>query len=98
MSGKTEVSAATDFYAELLASVPNALKGLAWQQPIRDDLWYDGTTILAGVRFIDKWQKTHWDFAVVTVRCDEDFFQLEVEGEEWGWHYDDVELLCVIEA
>lgn len=41
----------------------------------------------------DDWQ---YDFAVVTVNCDEYYFRLFVEDEYWGWEFSDADWYCLI--
>lgn len=68
-------------------------------------LFEDGDTYLVGLRAnhsraTEKRSATpdgvFWEWAVVTIRCDEDYFEVyEVETQEpWGWGWQDVEVWC----
>lgn len=69
------------------------------------ELFEDGDTYLVGLRVnysraTDKRSATpegaFWEWAVVTIRCDEDYFEVyEAETQEpWGWVWEDVEVWC----
>jgi hypothetical protein len=34
--------------------------------------------------------KPSWEIAVITIRCDEDFFDVLLDGALWGWNWSDV--------
>ena len=54
--------------------------------------------ILAAVAVCHDGDRNGWryEFAVVQVRCDEHYFNLEVEGEYWGWEIDDIDFFVPI--
>ena len=33
----------------------------------------------------------YWEYAVIRVECDEEFFEVTCDGESWGWEWDDVD-------
>lgn len=82
--------------SELINELPQALRALPWQRATPKDVWEDGSVLLAAVPVVGPHGKTWWEFAVVTIVCDDDYFRLEVEGEEWGWNYSAIDLVIQI--
>lgn len=60
--------------------------------------WEDGTQFLAAVPVQSRHARGKWsyEYSIVTVKCDEHFFELECEGESWGWSLDDVDFFIVL--
>lgn len=54
----------------------------------------DGDTYLVAVAIMDHRYspaKVVWELAVITIKCDEDYFAIEnSDGDPWGWDWDDV--------
>lgn len=50
----------------------------------------DGDQYLVALRIKDG-SKLYWEYSVITVRCDEDYFDCQCNGESWGWDWDCVE-------
>lgn len=62
--------------------------------PIKPDATYcDGEQWLMAVPVCNESARDGWDYelAVVTIRCDDDYFCVECEGDLWGWEIDDVD-------
>ena len=82
---------------ELIATLPESVRYLNWTEPKESDRWSDGSVLLAALRVRDRIsQKTYWELSIVTIKIDvfdeHSYFELEVEGEVWGWDYDDIDL------
>lgn len=76
---------------------PVALAELKWREPSLDQLWQDGTQILAAVRMRDsRWNRECWEYSVVTIHADEGRFDLECNNEPWGWDYDSIHYFVVL--
>jgi hypothetical protein len=70
----------------------------AWLQPHPATTYEDQSQLLVAVpvcnRFSDGW---HYEYEVVTVCCDSDYFSLEdANGDAWGWSYDDIDFFAVL--
>lgn len=71
------------------ADLPTAIE---WHDATGVLIWEDGTQILTVVECRDtrRGSRIYSAFDVVTIRCDEGYFELECNGEPWGWDYDDI--------
>lgn len=77
--------------------LPDTVSGLKWEKPEPDQYWEDCTQILAAVPVIDRrTNRSYVEFSVVTIRCDEGYFNLECNGEPWGWDYSDIALFVFL--
>lgn len=54
-------------------------------------LFYDGDQYLVALQVSYRGGPAYWEYAVIRVRCDEDYFSLELDGEPWGWEWEAVE-------
>jgi len=74
------------------SKLPTVLESLPWVSPQPSDLFWDQTQLLVAVpvtnRYGDGW---YYEISCVTVHCDEDYFNVDLHGEDWGWSWDDVE-------
>lgn len=79
--------------------LPKALQVLPWRlmadEP-EDRLWGDCDRLLVAVPVRDNRhsKEAGWSYeiSVVVIRCDEDFFAVELPGgESWGWDFGDIE-------
>ena len=57
--------------------------------------WEDGTQLLVAVP-IDSKPKWIYELNVVTIKCDEHFFELKCNDEPWGWTMEDVDFFIVL--
>lgn len=76
------------------SKLPKSLITLDWQ-PLPKE-WLDGDKFLVAVPVCtdDKKPEGEWyyDIEVVSIRCDEDSFEvLDSYGEDWGWEIYDVD-------
>lgn len=55
------------------------------------ELFENGDQYLVAVHCGPNGGPYRWEYAVVRVDCDEGRFALNVDGEPWGWEWDDVE-------
>lgn len=68
--------------------LPKCVTG--WMQFSQGELFEDGTKLLTAVPICGIGDKWHYQYEVVTISCDEDFFNLEdANGDAWGWDLDD---------
>lgn len=54
-------------------------------------LFYDGDQYLVALQVGQGVGTYHWEYYVVRVRCDEDYFDVTLDGDSWGWSWEDVE-------
>jgi hypothetical protein len=78
---------------------------VGWQAMDTKRLWNDCTQLLVAVpvqsrirnsrmRAVDDW---FYEFSVVVIRCDEDFFDIETtDGDAWGWDLDSVDFYVIL--
>ena len=79
------------------ALVPVA--GMKWREPSLNQKWYDGTQILAAVLVRDsRWDKTYWEYSVVTINADDGRFDLECNGDPWGWDYASIQWFILLDG
>lgn len=86
----------TSELSELIDELPQSLRSLPWKIPTPQDVWDDGSVLLVAIPIVGLYGKTWWELAVATVVCDDDYFRLEVDGEEWGWNYAAIDLVVQI--
>ena len=87
------------------SKLPKVLQSLPWLEYKQSDEFCDGMQLLCAVPVCirdghrslrlnaDTWR---YEMAVVTVRCDEHYFMVEVDGEPWGWEIYDVDFYLVL--
>lgn len=74
------------------AKLPIPLQSLDWQLRTDDDLFYDGDQVLVAVPVRDRYGGGwYYELSVITVHCDEGYFDADLHGESWGWSWSDVE-------
>lgn len=89
-----------------ITKLPEVLQSLPWEVPTEYDLFYDGDHVLAAVPVIgtgarrgcgkpDGWR---YEIAVVRIECDEDYFDVSLDGEPWGWGWGDVDFYVRLSA
>ena len=67
-------------------------------------LWNDGTQLLVAVPVNNVIRNTlargpdwYYEFSVIVIRCDEDFFDIEsTDGDAWGWELDCVDFYVIL--
>ncbi|MHC4371266.1 MAG: hypothetical protein ACYSW8_26940 [Planctomycetota bacterium] len=81
------------------SKLPKVLASLPWEQMTEEHLeqgWYDMDEYLVAVPVLGH-RSGHrpgdwgYELSVVTVRCDEDYFAVLIEGDSWGWDMSDVD-------
>lgn len=69
---------------------PPAVGQWSWQQSHGTE-FTDGDQYLVAVPVKDRFgKKWHYEYSIVTIRCDSGFFGLTCNDEPWGWDWDDV--------
>jgi len=72
-----------------LTKMPGSLRGCPWLPVQAAKEWYDGQEILAAVPICLNSSKPElgwkYEFDVVTIECDDDYFACRVNGETWEW-------------
>ena len=68
--------------------------------------WQDGMQLLCAVPICNRLNDRmvehpdnnwHWEYDVVVIRCDENYFNLENNnGDTWGWELSDVEFYIIL--
>lgn len=86
--------------AEKRKRIPKALQGLDWQYGTIED-FTNGDELLVAVGIcIDKFGRHttlkksddwRYEFSIVTIEADEDYYRITLDGDSWGWERDDVE-------
>jgi len=76
-----------------LDSIPASLRSLNWKLMAPSLPWWNGQALLVALPICDDkdWTKWWYEFHVVTIKCDEDYFAIELAGDPWGWDLDDVD-------
>lgn len=74
-------------------SIPASLRSLAWKPMDQSRTWWDGQTLLVALPICDDKDTSKWwyEFHVVTIKCDEDYLNVELAGDPWGWELNDVD-------
>lgn len=82
------------------SKIPPSLQSLAWVERSDDDVYLDGSVLLAAVPvYKDSSQPDagwYYAFDVVHIACDVDYFAVECNDEPWGWNMSDVDWYVVI--
>ena len=79
-----------------IQKIPTSLRPCKWE-PYRHDIeWWDGETILAAVPVRDKPDGWHYEFTVVSIRCDVDGVDAICNGETWDWDVGDIDFFVRI--
>lgn len=70
---------------------PSRLRQIGQWQPVpQDAVWEDGTQLLVAVPIVGdgNW---YYEYNVIEIQCDEDYFNLECNGDPWGWLWEDID-------
>lgn len=75
--------------------LPRQLRSLMWMNT-PEKQWHDGDTAIVAVPVCDHSKRPDgpwsYELSVVTIRCDEHYFRVELStGDEWGWELDDAD-------
>lgn len=64
-----------------------------WRKIDPEQVFHDGDQLLVAVSVRSRFEpnKFYWDYAVVRISCDEDHFDVDTDGRDWGWSWSDVE-------
>jgi len=83
-----------------ITKIPESLRALDWKPmpSYPDNEWWDGQVLLVSLPICDDKDRRKWwyEFHVVTIECDEDYFKVKLDGEPWGWELDDADYYVVI--
>lgn len=84
-----------------LDKIPDSIRCLEWKTFDGRERFFDGQVILAAVPVCNNYREPlggwHYQFCVVTIRCDEDYWSLENEdGDVWGWDETDIDFYATI--
>ncbi len=77
--------------------LPKCVTG--WKRFDKSDVFEDGSQLLVAVPINDRHstkRKWYYEYSVVVVKCDEDFFDLECNDESWGWSIFDVDFYVLL--
>lgn len=56
------------------------------------DQFEDGSQYLVAVQIVsERTPPYEWEYSVITIKADEGRFDIECNGESWGWLWEDVE-------
>ena len=82
-----------------LTRIPKPLQSLDWQ-PMIEKTWYSTDELLVAVPIKDQRPNPEYpwtyEFAVVTIDCDEDFFSVKCDDEIWCWGLSDCDYYVLI--
>lgn len=81
------------------SKIPESLADLNWKVPSEDAVYEDGDEYLVAVGVCDRTDYAttwHYEFAVVTIKCDENYFRLECDDETWCWELEDIDAMVRI--
>jgi hypothetical protein len=71
--------------------IPNSLRGLGWVPAATHSVFYNGQELLIAVPVCSMnggpWR---YELFVVVIDCDEDHFDLKLDGELCEWEWEDV--------
>lgn len=72
--------------------MPDTILPLPWK-PREDhpELFFDGDQYLVALQCGRDGGPHYWEYSVVRIYCDEDYFQVDCNDEPWGWQWEDVE-------
>ena len=76
-----------------IAEIPGSLCLLKWKPMDLSKHWQDGQLLLVALPICDDKDRTKWwyEFHVVTIKCGEDYFSIELSGDPWDWELSDVD-------
>lgn len=64
---------------------------LAKWKPLPEGMvWEDGTQILVAVPIVGN-KDWYYEYSVLTIKCDEYYFELECDDGPWGWEWTDID-------
>ena len=79
--------------------MPKPLQSLEWQ-PMTEKAWLSTDELLVAVPIKDQRPNPQhpwvYEFAVVQISCDEDYFEVNLDGEIWGWELSDCDYYVLI--
>lgn len=78
---------------ERMTAEAQAASKLPWREAIQDQKFEDGDMILVAVPLHED-SGGGYDYAALSVHCDEHYFELKCDDEAWGWTWGDVEFWC----
>ena len=80
--------------SDLFPKMPKSLISADWRRMDVDREWEDGTVLLVAVPVYRRGEsKWHYEFAVVTIHCDEGNFGVYLDDDSpWGWDLSDVDV------
>ena len=61
-----------------------------WQPIPQDAAWEDGTQLLVAVPIVGD-KDWYYEYSVIEIKCDEDYFELECNQDHWGWTWHDID-------
>ena len=86
----------------LTAALQPPTREIPWKRFDRQQGCYDGDSFLVAVPVCNNatgkpngWQ---YELSVITIRCDEDTFAVDSNGEPWGWSWEDIEWIIPVSA
>jgi len=75
--------------------IPDALRTLDWKSMDHERLWGDGEQLIVAVPVCHSSDEPErgwrYEFDVVTIECDEDFFKVKCADEPWDWDLNDAD-------
>ncbi len=81
-----------------ITKIPESLRALDWKPMAPSTMWWDGQLLLVALPICDNKDTSKWwyEFHVVTIECDEDYFAVKLAGEPWNWELNDADYYVVI--
>ena len=72
--------------------IPRPLRCCTWEKVDPEAIYHNGDLIMAAVPVVDRgdW---HYEVFVLTVSCDENYFEVTLDGESWGWELSDADFI-----
>jgi len=75
-----------------LNKIPESLRPLAWQPMYLNREWSDGQTLLVAVPVRNgRGSDWHYEFSIVRIAIDVEYFRVLEADETWGWDLDDAD-------
>lgn len=53
-------------------------------------IWENRTQLLVAVPIVGK-KDWYYEYSVITIECDEHYFELQCADGEWGWEWTDID-------
>jgi len=72
--------------------IPKPLRCCEWERCDPEAKHYNGDQIIAAVPVVGR-SDWHYELAVLTVRCDENYFEVPFDGESWGWELSEADFI-----